>query len=149
MRIISIDVGMRHLAYCIISKETNDNYSILEWDVIDLCNKKANPCCHTDKHGKPCKRQTKFYKDDKYYCQLHAKKQKFPIPSSEMKITEISIENQTNIIESARSEKEKLLNNATMPIDGLEFGRDDVRFKGIDFTEISQAQKIKTANRPP
>jgi len=89
MRIMSIDVGMRHLAYCILSKDANDNYSICEWDVIDLCNKKANPCCQTDKHGKSCKRQTKFYKDDKYYCQLHAKKQKFPIPSAEMKLTKI------------------------------------------------------------
>ena len=44
MRIISIDVGIKNLAYCIVeseeseeSEESMNNYKILQWDVINLC----------------------------------------------------------------------------------------------------------------
>ena len=38
MKIISIDVGIKNLAYCLMDYN-GETYSILEWDIIDLCNK--------------------------------------------------------------------------------------------------------------
>ena len=38
MRIISIDVGIKNLAYCILEQNVNDNiYNVIKWDVINLC----------------------------------------------------------------------------------------------------------------
>ena len=36
MRIISIDVGIKNLAYCIL-EQNNDIYNVIQWDVINLC----------------------------------------------------------------------------------------------------------------
>ena len=44
MRIISIDVGIKNLAYCVVETEALANpdmhineYKIIQWDVINLC----------------------------------------------------------------------------------------------------------------
>ena len=38
MRVISIEVGIKNLAYCILEKNVNDNiYHVIKWDVINLC----------------------------------------------------------------------------------------------------------------
>ena len=37
MKLLSIDVGMKNLAYCIVDYN-NDKYLIEKWDVINLCN---------------------------------------------------------------------------------------------------------------
>ena len=39
MIILSIDVGMKNLAYCLFESINND-YKILKWDIINLCNEK-------------------------------------------------------------------------------------------------------------
>ena len=88
MNIISIDVGMRHLAYCIISR-TDDDYTILEWDIIDLCNGQTNTCCGIRRNGNICGKTARFHKHNMFYCKIHAKKQDLAIPSSDMKISKI------------------------------------------------------------
>ena len=39
MLIISIDVGIRNLAYIIIKVEGLNKHNIIEWNVVELCNK--------------------------------------------------------------------------------------------------------------
>ena len=39
MLILSIDVGIRNLAYIIIKVNALDKHEILRWDVIELCDK--------------------------------------------------------------------------------------------------------------
>ncbi len=61
--IISIDVGIKNLACCILSV---NNYEIVKWDVLNLCNKEnIYRNCSVDK----CKRQI-FYKNiiGDFYC---------------------------------------------------------------------------------
>ena len=88
MKILSIDVGMRHLAYCIINKGQN-NYTIESWDIIDLCNDQHNTCCGKKKSGASCGKPAKFHKNGKYYCKLHAKKQPFIVPPANMRLSKI------------------------------------------------------------
>lgn len=89
MVIISIDVGMKHLAYCVLEQE-EDHCRILDWDVIDLCSTGiSNICIGRLKNNKPCTRIAKYFKHNKYYCKSHAKKEKFSIPTKEMNIKRI------------------------------------------------------------
>ena len=43
VQVISIDVGIKNLAYCIIEFNNQENtYKIIKWDVVNLCNDGAN-----------------------------------------------------------------------------------------------------------
>ncbi len=80
MRILSIDVGIKNLAFCLL-----DNNKIAKWDVINLASQEAVAlCCDVDKSGK-CNKPAKFIKENKHYCLKHAKKQTFQIPTPELK----------------------------------------------------------------
>ena len=43
MFILSIDVGMKHLACCLFTIQ-NKEYLISKWCVIDLCNEEKHKC---------------------------------------------------------------------------------------------------------
>ena len=45
MNILSIDVGMKNLAYCLLQHNPNEeHYKILKWEVINLCNTNEHTC---------------------------------------------------------------------------------------------------------
>lgn len=84
MRIISWDVGIVHLAYCILeysyNDEKNDSHiEILDWDQIDLIddNEIKLSCCCTLKTKKKCKKKAKYilnYKENHNplgFCNTH------------------------------------------------------------------------------
>jgi len=82
MRILSIDVGIKNLAFCLLEDD-----KIAKWDVINLATQDGNQgygCCVVDKN-KTCSNMAKFTKNCTYYCLKHAKKQTFQIPSPELK----------------------------------------------------------------
>ena len=53
MRILSIDVGIKHLAFCLLNYQSKDEYSIEKWDVINLCNDKIHNCCGQNSQKNP------------------------------------------------------------------------------------------------
>ena len=85
MKILSIDVGIKNLALCLL-EVNNNNYSILKWDVINLCG--AIPLCNEVVKGKICNKQSKFSKVNKYYCKTCAKKTEYIIPNSKLNTIE-------------------------------------------------------------
>ena len=74
MKIISIDVGIKNLAFCFLDTDDIDKTTILKWDVINLSQKVETKCVELDKHGCPCNNPAKFTKHSKYYCLKHSKK---------------------------------------------------------------------------
>lgn len=86
--IISIDVGIKNLACCILSiNGEKKEYSIKKWDVLDLC-KSINISLYCSSQG--CKRKVTFKSpNSEYYCNIHSKKCKYQIPSKDDKLTAI------------------------------------------------------------
>lgn len=71
-RLISFDVGIKNMAYCIFDNDTSLN--IVEWNVLNLCESSPVPCCQeTLKSGKVCGKKAKYSKNTKYVCEKHAK----------------------------------------------------------------------------
>jgi hypothetical protein len=87
MKIISFDVGIKNLAYCILEVTDDTNYTILDWGIINLINKPIFNCgCKQKK--KPhdiCGKKAGFTdKDQTYYCKQHAKSSDYIIPTKEL-----------------------------------------------------------------
>lgn len=88
MKILSIDVGMKNLAYCLLN--INNKQMVIEkWDVIDLCEVNNFVCMGVNKKKVKCTKNAKFEKNNEYYCKIHAKNQNFKIPVNELKLTSI------------------------------------------------------------
>lgn len=78
MIIISWDVGIIHLAYCVLKYE-NDKIEIIDWDDLNLIEDDIIKieCCGKNKKGKICNKNASYYikyKNDTYgYCKSHLK----------------------------------------------------------------------------
>ena len=70
--IISFDVGIKNLAYCIFDNSDID-YKITHWDVANLCGEKPK-CCHLTKKGICGKTASYNFSQKDYYCGTHVKK---------------------------------------------------------------------------
>ena len=85
MKILSIDVGIKNLAFCLFEKSEGSNqFKITKWDTVNISEQETFKCCFVDK-GVICNKIAKFKKEDKCFCLKHSKKQQFPIPTSEQK----------------------------------------------------------------
>ena len=82
MKILSIDVGIKNLACCIIETKPDMMFKIEKWEVINLCGEHPT-CCFNTKKG-ICGNKSKYCKNDVYYCRIHSKKSEFLVPTSEL-----------------------------------------------------------------
>ena len=80
MKILSIDVGMKNLAFCLFEIKDSMEYEIVKWDVLNLCKDKEHICKEAKKNNQPCNKKAKYFKDGCYYCKTHAKNKKYLIP---------------------------------------------------------------------
>lgn len=64
MKLISFDVGIKNLAYCIVDDTNNSSMKILKWDIIDLLNIN-NKCSFCDKNANTLFYKYKLCKDHK------------------------------------------------------------------------------------
>jgi hypothetical protein len=129
MKVLSIDVGIKNLAFClfsyneiIVQKEQNtlpNNFTkIIKWDVIDISSQHTCNCGYID-NGILCNKPAKFASTNSlYYCIKHAKKQELRIPATEQKTSFVtkqslakllSIANKYSIQYPAKVKKEELV----------------------------------------
>jgi len=66
MKLLSIDVGIKNLALCLIDLNNENKYSIEKWDVINLCNEVKQTC--------ECGKNACYTFNNKFYCKKHANK---------------------------------------------------------------------------
>jgi len=73
-KLLSFDVGIRNLAYCLIEKK-DDNFKILKWDIINLAENQKT-CSVINRNNKKCQKNAVFinnYNGGLYYCKTHNK----------------------------------------------------------------------------
>jgi hypothetical protein len=86
MKILSIDIGIKNLALCVL-ETTNTGFQIKFWEVINLCEEKMKICgCSTKnkKELKKCTKDAKYHKNNNFYCKTHAAKSEFKLPTTEL-----------------------------------------------------------------
>jgi hypothetical protein len=73
--VMSIDVGIKHLAICIMEKDAETKkWSMLLWEVYNTMasEESNNICCGTFKNGKDCNRKSCMKNDSEFFCKTHA-----------------------------------------------------------------------------
>lgn len=65
MKLLSIDVGIKNLALCLIDLDKENEYNIEKWDVINLCNEVKKTC--------ECGKNASYIFNNKFYCKKHSK----------------------------------------------------------------------------
>ena len=78
MKIVSIDVGIKNLALCLLEVENKEKYEIRNWDVVSLCNEIVVKCS--------CGKLAKYCHGDIVCCKKHCKDIEYPIISKELEL---------------------------------------------------------------
>ena len=107
MKLLSIDIGIKNLSFCLFDCETS--LKIIKWDNIDLSEKNESKCIEIDKNGL-CDKPAKFVKDGKCYCLKHSKKHKLLQPKADLKASYLAKQKIQNLIEIADKYKVKYEN---------------------------------------
>lgn len=88
MKLISFDIGIKNMGYCIFDISNNIPY-ISSWDIINLINREdtSKRCnCSLKKSNKICNKRAMYFKDNNYYCKTHSSQSGLKNPDSEIKI---------------------------------------------------------------
>ena len=74
-KVISWDIGIKNLSYCILQKEEDGQLSIIDWEVINLYEDetKVNSCSFTNK--KKCSKKATHIYNNSFYCKKHSHKE--------------------------------------------------------------------------
>jgi hypothetical protein len=106
MKLVSFDIGIKNMAYCIFDISFGSPISIKEWNVVNLMDKSEIPillcnCQLQTKNKKKtkvienvvielCGKKAKFKKGNTFFCEKHAKKQmEYLIPNKECSLSSI------------------------------------------------------------
>jgi hypothetical protein len=83
MKLVSFDVGLRNLAFCVLQGTNRSNLKILHWDLIDVMAESAG---HDDAKCFKCKKPANWMKHDEsmYACRLHCPKGSKPVTKTSL-----------------------------------------------------------------
>lgn len=102
MRFISIDVGIKNLAFCVFTTQNTSSILIEKWGIVDLSREKEIPqsikyicSCKSTKKEKKCNSIAKWKKgENQYYCMKHAKEQSsYLLPNPQLKTSYLQKQN--------------------------------------------------------
>lgn len=98
MYIISIDVGIKNLAYCLIYINENKVCEIIQWDILNLVSLQPTTCqAVIKKTSELCGKSAKFTKNNCYFCKTHAKTQPYIMPTTDLNYTMLKREKLSNL----------------------------------------------------
>jgi hypothetical protein len=105
MKILSIDVGIKNLAFCLFDKSDGfDQFKVTKWDIINISEQDDNLLCGFIEKNIICNKLAKFKKNDQCFCLKHSKKQpNLQIPTSQQKSAFINKQKIQKLCEIASS----------------------------------------------
>lgn len=108
MKVLSIDVGIKNLAFCLFEKCFDDSthFKIIKWDVVNISEQNSLKCGFIDKTG-ICNKPAKYGKNNICFCLKHSKKQQYFVPTSDLKPTFINKQKLQKLHEIAEKYKIK------------------------------------------
>lgn len=96
MKLISFDVGIKNMAFCLFHLE-NQTLIVQDWGILNLMEDDNAPIFHCNcalqkkkKNTEPgiCGKKAKYMKNNSYFCELHAKKStSWTIPKKNMQMS--------------------------------------------------------------
>ena len=114
-RLLSIDVGIKNLAFCLFEIE-NNVYNVKKWDIINIgeetplfCGEIENEksisktTSKTTSKTNICNKPAKYTKNGKCFCSKHSKKQVFQIPTKELETTYLNKQKINKLFELAET----------------------------------------------
>ena len=119
MKLISFDIGIKNMGYCIF--ELSGNIALIKsWDIINLIKSENNviKCNCKLKNNNECNNKASYYNKSKYYCKTHIKNTGMKVIEKEIKINKNKkidelkeIAKEYNIIEiDFKKKKEEIVN---------------------------------------
>ena len=76
MKVVSFDVGIKNLAYCVFLLD-EQQLSVQDWGIVNLLDEQQKPLCNhclTKQNGQTtCGKKAKYKKGDVFLCETHAK----------------------------------------------------------------------------
>ena len=85
MKVLSIDVGIKNLAFCLFDQDSDGSYHVTQWDIVNVSERDIIICGFTDKQKGKCDKPAKFQKNGKCFCLKHSKKQQYKVPTADLK----------------------------------------------------------------
>ena len=81
MKILSIDVGIKNLAYCLFEDVVEDgSFKITKWDISNIAEQEEELTCIFINENVLCQKPARFKKNDECYCLKHSKKTQHKFP---------------------------------------------------------------------
>ena len=146
MKILSIDVGIKNLAFCLFNKSpTADHFKVTKWDIIDISEQENTIICGFVEKNEICNKPAKFKKDDKCYCLKHSKKQQIQIPTSEQKPAFINKQKIQKLYEIAESHNIKY-EPKTKKADLIKLINEHINLKYFQTIESKKAADVDLFN---
>ena len=138
MKVLSFDVGIKNMAYCILRVD-NSNVEIIDWNIINLMDEVVDyKCSCSQKNGKTCSSKAKYYQNDIYYCEKHAKSSKIRLFDKKFSSTQLNKLKKNDLL--------LLIENEKLPIDTNK--NKDVLVHDInDYILKNSLQKLKISKK--
>jgi hypothetical protein len=106
MKVLSIDVGIKNLAFCLFEKTTDtEQFTVTQWDIVNLSSENIFICSFVE-NNTVCNKPAKFKKNDQCYCLKHSKKiNKSQIPGLEHKPSFVNKQKIQTLYDTAKTYK--------------------------------------------
>jgi len=138
MKVLSFDVGIKNMAYCILQVD-NSNVEIIDWNIINLMDEVVEyKCSCSQKNGKPCSSKAKYYQNDIYYCEKHAKSCKIRFFDKKFSSTQLNKLKKNDLL--------LLIENEKLPID-INKNKDVLVHHINDYILKNSLQKLKISKK--
>jgi len=106
MKIVSFDVGLRNLAFCILEGTSRSDVKILHWDLIDVM---AEGAGHGDSKCFKCRKPANWKRDNQYACSTHKQAGKGQTKSSLSKKTLEELKKEASVLRILGTTKKMLV----------------------------------------